>query len=81
MSHLNASNLTDIAYAIRQLRRFGDTARALDALERVAERLRHADEDEADEAEEVDPEQRWTLPPAEAARALRIFEGRPDGAA
>ena len=31
--------LTDVRYAIRQLRRFGDVLRALDALERVEEAL------------------------------------------
>jgi hypothetical protein len=50
--------LNDVQYALRQLRQFGDIARATDALERVEYRLQHAEdylpESAAPEAAEED---------------------------
>ena len=44
--------LNDAQYALRQLRQFGDIARAIDALERIECRLANAEE--YDEPEESD---------------------------
>jgi hypothetical protein len=46
--------LTDVQYAIRQLRKFGDVARALDALERVEERLANPEGHEPDADDDSD---------------------------